>query len=118
MYLLLNLKINYRNLLLSDETKGESVGYRCADGEVRHVPWLGFIDRCAAKTLPNARPVRLVNVSRVGRMVHGSPQWIDILPGCFVHGCLVSSGVFAVYDKDIALILPKTRPAVERRDKA
>ena len=67
--LVLNRRQNHANITLTDEACKETVGYLRPDGGWRFVPWLGFIDRAAARDMDGALPVRLVNISRVG---HGN----------------------------------------------
>ena len=66
--LVLNRRLNYRNVLLTDR-RGGQVGYLLRNGERRFVPWLGFIDRGATRALDDASPVRLTDITRVGSRV-------------------------------------------------
>ena len=101
--LVLNRRINYRNVLLTDRRGGE-VGYVLPNGERRVVPWLGFIERAAARTLDDARPVRLSDITRVGVAGWPAPEWREVPAGECVHGCLTSRGAFAIYDAVVALV--------------
>ena len=107
--LVLNRRLNYRNVLLTDRPGGE-VGYLLRNGERRFVRWLGFIDRGAARALEEATPVRLTDITRVGVAGWPAPQWREVPPGECVHGCLTSQGAFAIYDAVVALVgLPEER---------
>ena len=101
--LVLNRRLNYRNILLTDRPGGE-VGYLLRDGERRFVPWLGFLERGEARALEGAKPVRLADITRVGVAGWPAPQWRDVAPGECVHGCLTSRGAFAIYDAVVALV--------------
>lgn len=89
--LVLNRRLNYRNLLLADRLGGE-IGYLLRNGERRFVPWLGFIERAAARALEDARPVRLADITRVGVAGWPAPEWREVPSGECVHGCLTSRG--------------------------
>ena len=104
--LVLNRRVNYRNVLLTERPGGE-VGYLLPNGERRFVPWLGFIERSAARQVKNARPVRLTDITRVGVAGWPAPDWRDVPPGKFVHGCLTADGAFAIYDTAVALVEPR-----------
>ena len=56
------------------------------------MPWLGFIERGAARELPNARPVRLSDITCIGEGDALWPQWREVPPGRYVHGCLTEQG--------------------------
>lgn len=87
-------KLNYRNIKLTDDCSGQTVGVRCRDGSHQYVLWLGFIQRREAVRL-RGRAVKLV-VSRVdGR---------DLVEGEYVQGCLLSRGVYGVIDSDVAIV--------------
>ena len=101
--LVLNRRLNYRNVLLTDRPGGE-VGYLLRNGEQRFVPWLGFIERAAARALEGARPVRLADITRVSVAGWPAPQWREVPPGEWVHGCLTSRGAFAIYAAVVALV--------------
>ena len=101
--LVLNRRLNYRNVLLTDRPGGE-VGYLLPDGERRFVRWLGFIERAAARELKGARPVRLADITRVGMAGWPASEWREMPSGKCVHGCLTDEGAFAVYDAVVALV--------------
>ena len=94
--LVLNRRLNYRNIQLTSDTKNQHVGYDAGDGEAKYVRWLGFIERHEARRLAGARPVRLVCISQVG--------FSDVAPGKAVHGCLTAEGAYAVYDARVAFV--------------
>ena len=102
--LVLNRRQNHANITLTDEACKETVGYLRPDGGWRFVPWLGFIDRAAARDLDGALPVRLVNISRVGHGNSMTGQWKDVPEGTYVHGCLTVRGVYAVYETSVVLV--------------
>lgn len=108
--LVLNRRLNYRNVLLTDRPVGH-VGYLLPDGERRFVRWLGFIERAAARELKGARPVRLADITRVGVAGWPASEWRDVPPGKCVHGCLTDQGAFAVYDAVVALVGPPAERA-------
>ena len=68
------------------------------------VPWLGFIERAAARELVGARPVRLSDITRIGEGDALSPRWREVPPGHYVHGCLIAGGAYAVHDTAVALV--------------
>ena len=57
-----------------------------------------------AHELLNARPVRLSDITRIGEGDALWPQWREVPPGRYVHGCLTERGVYAVYDSAVALV--------------
>ena len=81
-----------RNILLAQGTRGEHVGYLLSDCGRRFVQWLGFIERSKARTLKAARPVRLVDITRIGTANEHAPEWQDLSPDAFAHGCLTEWG--------------------------
>ena len=70
------------------------------------MPWLGFIERSAAREFADGRPVRLVNISRIGHGDQASSVWEDVPEGMYVHGCLTARGVYALYDSSVVLVGP------------
>ena len=102
--LVLNRRLNYRNIQLTADTKNQDVGYDAGDGEAKYVRWLGFIERHDARRLAGARPVRLVCISRVGFSDAVNTHWRDVGPGEAVHGCLTAEGAYAVYDARVAFV--------------
>ena len=68
------------------------------------MPWLGFITREAARALRQARPVRLVDISRIGQESALSVSWIDLPDERYVHGCLTPDGAYAVFEASIATV--------------
>ena len=111
--LVLNRRQNHANITLTDATRKETVGYLRPDGGWRFVPWLGFIDRAAARDLDGALPVRLVNISRVGHGDSMTGQWKDIPEGAYVHGCLTARGAYAVYETTVVLVGVPREPHAE-----
>lgn len=69
----------------TNETKGQDIGYLLPNGERRFVPWFGFITREAARALRQARPVRLVDISRIGQESALSVFWIDVSADRYLH---------------------------------
>ena len=86
--LVLNRRLNTRNILLAQGTRGEHGGYLLPDVGRRCVQWLGFIERSKARTLRAARPVRLVDITRIGASNGHSREWEVLSPDASVHGCL------------------------------
>ena len=101
--IVLNRRLNYRNILLTARPGGDA-GCLLPDGERRFVRWLGFIERAAARDLQDAQPVRLADITRIGMPGWPAPTWHDVPVGMHVHGCLTDEGVFAVYDTAVALV--------------
>ena len=102
--LILNRRLNHRNIQLTDETKGQSVGYLRPDGSQRYVRWLGFIAREDARRLEDATPVRLVCISRTGVESRVSASWRDVPADRLVHGCLTPDGAYALFDRVVATV--------------
>lgn len=102
--LVLNRRLNTRNILLAQGTRGEHVGYLLPDGGRRSVQWLGFIERSTARSMKAARPVRLVDITRVGTSNGHAPEWEDLPSDAFVHGCLTQWGAYAVYAENVCLV--------------
>ena len=100
MTLILCRKLNARNIQLCHDTKGETVGVLCRNGEYRYLPWLGFLDRSEASG--HGTPVKLL-IDRIG---HGDSdgwnvRWVDVERGRHVQGCLTTQGVYAVVDQNV-----------------
>lgn len=74
------------------------------NGDVQYVRWLGFISVDDAKELAGARPVKL-EVTRYTDESGLGVNWIDVPNDQFVQGCLVESGVFAVTNESVRLLL-------------
>lgn len=102
--LVANRKQNAANKLMVDRPHSDTVGYLLGSGEWRFVPWLGFIERRAAKEIRGAKGVRLVQISRVGYQGQLNADWIDVPSGQYVHGCLTKDGAYAVFDAVVALV--------------
>ena len=102
--LVLNRRLNYHNILLAQESRGEDVGYLLANGSRRFVPWLGFIERAEARAMKGARPVRLADITRTGRANRHPPDWQDLPADSFVHGCLTPRGAYAVYEENVCVV--------------
>ena len=90
--LALNRRLNTRNILLAQGTRGEHVGYPLPNGGRRFVPWLGFIERVKARAMKAGRPVRLADITRIGTSNGYAPEWQDLPADSFVHGCLTEWG--------------------------
>ena len=88
---------------LTDRAGGK-IGYLLRSGERRVMPWLGLIERAAARALDDARPVRLADITRVGVAGWPAPEWREVPPGECVHGGLTSRGAFAICDAVVALV--------------
>lgn len=102
--LVANRKQNAANKLMVDRPHSDTVGYLMSSGEWRFVPWLGFIERRAARQMRGARGVRLVQLSRVGYQGPLTVDWIDVADGQYVHGCLTDDGAYAIYDAVVGII--------------
>ena len=101
---MLNRSLNTRNILLAQGTRGEHVGYLLPDGGRRFVQWLVFIERSKARTLKAARPVHLVDITRIGPSNGHTREWEDLSPDSFVHGGLTECGTYAVYEENVCLV--------------
>ena len=102
--LVLNRRLNTRNILLAQGARGEYVGYLLPDGGRRFVPWLGFMERAKARAMKEARPVRLADITRVGTSNGHPTEWQDLPADSFVHGCLTEWGAYAVYEENVCLV--------------
>ena len=102
--LVLNRRLNTRNILLAQGTRGEHVGYLLPNGGRRFVQWLGFIERSKVRSTKAARPVRLVDITRIGTSNGHAPEWQDIPADAFVHGCLTEWGAYALYEGNVSLV--------------
>ena len=102
--LVLNRRLNTRNILLAQGTRGEHVGYLLPNDGRRFVPWLGFIERAKARAMKGARPVRLVDITRIGTANGHAQEWQDLTADSYVHGCLMEWGAYAVYEANVCLV--------------
>ena len=50
------------------------------------------------------RPVRLVDITRIGTSNGHAPEWQDLPADSFVHGCLTEWGAYAVYEENVCLV--------------
>ena len=86
----LRRKQNYRNIVLADDTRHETVGALLRSGLTRDVIWRGFVDVRSAK----GRPVKL-KIHSYQTKDHGS--WILLKENEFIQGCLVvGEGVYGI----------------------
>ena len=67
-------------------------------------PWLGFIERARARAMKAARPVRLVDITRIGTANGIAQEWQDLPADAFVHVCLTQWGAYAVYEENVCLV--------------
>lgn len=104
-------RFNYRNIRLTHRTRGHEVGYYTRSGQIRFVPWLGFIDRNEARSLRGGSPVRLADISRIAWEGQLGTQWRHIKEDECVQGCLTRSGAYAVLDIRISLVPAKQAQA-------
>ena len=102
--LILNRRLNTRNILLAQGTRGEHVGYLLPNGGRRFVQWLGFVERSKARSMKAARPVRLVDITGIGTANGHAPEWQDLPEDSFVHGCLTEWRAYAVYEENVCLV--------------
>ena len=112
--LVLNRRLNTRNILLAQGTRGEHVGYLLPNGGSRFVPWLGFMERAKARAMKAGRPARLVDITRVGTSNGHAPEWQDLPADSFVHGCVTQWGAYAVYEENVCLVGVRRDPAETR----
>ena len=106
--LLLDPRRSGGNRLLTERPEG-TVGYLLRNGTRHRAPWLGFIARSAARELAGVRPVRLIDVAWIDEGDRLSPQWREVPPGHYVHGCLSDRGAYAVCDTVVATVELKGR---------
>ncbi len=101
--LILCRKLNARNIQLCHDTKGETVGVLCRNGEYRYLPWLGFLDRSEASH--RGKSVKLL-IHRIGQgdADGWNIRWVDVGRGRHVQGCLTSQGVFAVVVQNVKVV--------------
>lgn len=87
-------KQNYKNIELTRDNPGETVGVLRRDGKIEQRRWLGLITRTDARE-SNGKSVKL-KISRV--------DGYDLKEGEYVQGCLIERGVYAVVDTTITII--------------
>ena len=97
-------KFNYRNIVLADGVAAEQVGVISNAGDTRYFPWLGFIERQTARTLPGAASVRLETHGYSPGDGYCDP-WQPIDQGMHVRGCLVSAGVYAIVENGVPRVI-------------
>lgn len=105
---LLLRKLNYRNIFLSAERCGETVGILCRNGEYRYVTWLGFIEACEALLIPGAKPVKL-KIAAYAIETSMPAKWIDLAEGEMIQGCFVGRGAYGVVSGGIPRIVNQNR---------
>lgn len=97
MFPILRYRFNYSNRMLRHEESG-TAGVYLKNGDIKYVPWLGYIGLDEAKTLARingAAPVKLL----VDAYSNSDPfnDWQSLEPGQYIQGCLIiDSGVYAV----------------------
>ena len=99
-------RLNYRHIILGEQTEQESVGVLTRAGDYRYLPWIGFIEVERARSLPQARPVKL-KIMAVSP-TQGLGDWSKLYPGDHVQGCLVSTGVYGVLVAGLPRIIGAT----------
>lgn len=105
---LLLRKLNYRNIILSAERCGESVGILRCNSEYLYVTWLGFIEREDAVKLPNARPVKL-KIAAYALEPDPPAKWINLAEGEMIQGCYVGYGAYGVICEGVPRLVTTTR---------
>ncbi len=94
--MLLRRSLNYRKVVLGEETTREVVGVRRKDGSFDYKTWRGFIDVERAREMPGAIPVKL-QIEAFAADEGGPPlEWIEVPPGRYLQGCLTADGVRCV----------------------
>ena len=93
-------KQNYRNIRLSNDTIGETVGVVLKDKSLKQMRWAGFIRRETAKSDHRSVPV-LLSISRV--------DGVDLSDGEYVQGCVIGNEVYVVLDSTILIVKKQTR---------
>ena len=56
-----------------------------------------------------ARPVRLVDITRIGTANGHATEWQDLAADSFVHGCLTEWGAYAVCEENVCLVGVRSR---------
>lgn len=97
-------KQNYKNVELTRNEPGETVGILRSDGGIHHVKWGGIISRDDAK-IRRGQPVKLV-VSRV--------DGYDLKEGEYLIGCVLEGRAYAVIDTEAAVVRVVVATAAER----
>lgn len=99
-------RLNYRHIILGEHTEQESVGVLTREGDYRYLPWMGFIEAERARSLPQARPVKL-KIMAISP-TQGLGDWSRLVAGDHVQGCLVCSGVYGVLVAGVPRIIGAT----------
>lgn len=108
---MLRRRLNYRLILLTPETRGETVGVLRKDGSVGYVAWRGFIARSAAllaQRQTGAVPVKLAidAFSLEDDATGPAATWRSVAEGYHLQGCLMCDGVRCVLVDGSPRILP------------
>lgn len=74
---------------------GSTVGVLTKDGEYRHYPWNGFIERSDVMKMAGAIPVKLFAVAYTTSNDEWGP-WIDLTPDQALQGCWHEGSVWIV----------------------
>jgi hypothetical protein len=93
--LVLRWRLNKRLIELEDGSTGQTIGVVRKSGGARYLRWLGFMDLDTAKSLPGAKPVKLI-AECVGVRKGIGTEWTAIPEGQHVQGCLVENGVYGI----------------------
>ena len=51
-----------------------------------------------------ARPVRLMDITRIGTSNGHAPEWQDLPADSFVRGCVTECGAYSVYEENVCLV--------------
>lgn len=97
-------KLNYRNIVLSNECSGEAVGILRRDGEFFYVTWLGFIERDEALKFSEARPVKL-KIAAYALQPDPPAKWVNLAEGEMIQGCFVGHGAYGVVSEGVPRIV-------------
>lgn len=98
--------MNFRKIALTEEPTMEEVGVYLRNQQLTYLNWKGFIDVEAARSIPNARPVRLDVTAYVASDEIGSPR-IDLKENEYCQGCVIGRGVYGVTYKRCPLVVRK-----------
>ena len=86
----LRRKQNYRNILLTVDTRHETVGVYLRSGLTRDIIWRGFVESLHAKGTPVKLDVHSYQVEAFG-------PWITLRENEYIQGCVaVGQGVYGV----------------------
>ena len=103
---LLQFNINYRSETFEADATGAHVPVKLKAGkgsEFRYLRWLGYISLQAARESPGS-PVK-IGIQRYS-LTEDFPQWVSLQSGQYLQGCLVTAGVYGIWEAGKPRIIP------------